>query len=176
MRCPFCQHIESRVLESRSADGGQSIRRRRECLRCDGRFTTYERIEVAPVTVVKRDGDRQLFDRTKLLRGVLLASEKTGISPAQIEAMVDKIESQLQQRILREVNSSEIGEMVLQSLRPLNEVAYIRFASVYRQFQSIRDFVEALDGVECPSASLPRQYHAHEDSELSLKYGSAVEV
>ncbi len=145
MRCTFCQHTDSRVLESRSAEGGQSIRRRRECLKCKRRFTTYERIEFVPVTVVKRDGQRESFDRSKLLRGVVRACEKTGVQPERIEAMVDEIEAQLQQQAAREVTSAEIGEMVLQLLQGLSEVAYVRFASVYRQFKGIRDFAEELN-------------------------------
>jgi transcriptional repressor NrdR len=144
MRCPFCQHGDNRVLESRSAESGQSVRRRRECLKCFRRFTTYERIEFVPVTVIKRNGDRQSFDRYKLLKGIVRACEKTGISAPQMENIVDEIESDLQQRVIREVSSSEIGELVLDSLKALSEVAYIRFASVYRKFQGIRDFVETL--------------------------------
>ncbi len=148
MRCPFCQHTDNRVLESRSAESGQSVRRRRECLKCGRRFTTYERIEFVPVTVIKRDGDRESFDRFKLLRGIIRACEKTGISSIQLETIVDEIESELQQRTIREVNSAEIGEMVLQNLRALSEVAYIRFASVYRKFQGIRDFVDTLNHLQ----------------------------
>ncbi len=144
MRCPFCQHGDNRVLESRSAESGQSVRRRRECLKCSRRFTTYERIEFVPVTVIKRNGDRQSFDRYKLLKGIVRACEKTGISSPQMENIVDEIESDLQQRVIREVPSSEIGELVLDSLKALSEVAYIRFASVYRKFQGIRDFVDTL--------------------------------
>ncbi len=144
MRCPFCQHGDNRVLESRSAESGQSVRRRRECLKCSRRFTTYERIEFVPVTVIKRNGDRQSFDRYKLLKGVVRACEKTGVSSPQMENIVDEIESDLQQRVIREVPSSEIGELVLDSLKALSEVAYIRFASVYRKFQGIRDFVDTL--------------------------------
>ena len=145
MQCPACQHTDSRVLESRSAEAGRSIRRRRECLSCSHRFTTYERVEFVPVTVLKRNGDRESFDRSKLLRGVVRACEKTGVAPAQIEALVDEIESLLQQRQNREVTSAEIGELVLGHLQALSEVAYIRFASVYRQFQGIRDFVDTLE-------------------------------
>ncbi len=145
MQCPACQHTDSRVLESRSAEAGRSIRRRRECLSCSHRFTTYERVEFVPVTVLKRNGDRESFDRSKLLRGVVRACEKTGVAPAQIEALVDEIESLLQQRQNREVTSAEIGELVLGHLQDLSEVAYIRFASVYRQFQGIRDFVDTLE-------------------------------
>lgn len=144
MRCPFCQHGDNRVLESRSAESGQSVRRRRECLKCSRRFTTYERIEFVPVTVIKRNGDRQSFDRYKLLKGIVRACEKTGVSAPQMENIVDEIESDLQQRVIREVPSSEIGELVLDNLKALSEVAYIRFASVYRKFQGIRDFVDTL--------------------------------
>jgi transcriptional repressor NrdR len=144
MRCPACGHTDSRVLESRSAESGQSIRRRRECLKCVQRFTTYERIEFVPITVIKREGDRESFDSSKLLRGIVRACEKTGVESQMHQAIVDEIESELQQRTLREVTSAEIGDMVLQRLRPLNEVAYVRFASVYRQFQGIRDFVDTL--------------------------------
>ncbi len=145
MRCPYCQHTESRVLESRSTEAGQSVRRRRECLRCKHRFTTYERIEFVPVTVIKRDGKRESFDSSKLLRGIVRACEKTGIPQRRLEALVDEIEAELQQRFGREVTSNEIGELVLQYLRGESEVAYVRFASVYQQFQGIRDFIETLD-------------------------------
>jgi transcriptional repressor NrdR len=148
MRCPFCQFTDNRVLESRSAEAGQSVRRRRECLRCSRRFTTYERIEFVPITVIKRNGDRESFDRSKLLRGVMRACEKTGVPLEQTEALVDEIEAELQQRAVREVNSNEIGELVLQNLRSLSEVAYIRFASVYRQFRGIRDFVDTLNDLK----------------------------
>ena len=144
MQCPYCQNTESRVLESRSTEGRQSIRRRRECLNCKHRFTTYERIEFVPITVIKRDGSRESFDRSKLLRGIIRACEKTGISYQRIEAIVDEIEVQLQQNFEREFTSNEIGELVLKYLRQENEVAYIRFASVYRKFQGIKDFVETL--------------------------------
>lgn len=152
MRCPFCQHSDNRVLESRSAEGGQSVRRRRECLKCARRFTTYERIEFVPITVIKRDGDRESFDRYKLLKGLARACEKTGVTTPQMERVVDDIESELQQRVVREVPSREIGELVLLHLRGLNEVAYIRFASVYRKFQGIRDFVETLDQLQNPNS------------------------
>ena len=144
MQCPFCQHPNNRVLESRSAESDRSIRRRRECLDCERRFTTYERIEYVPITVIKRDGARESFDRSKLLRGVVTACEKTGVSAHAMELLVDEIEAELQQQAIREVASEEIGEKVLIRLRRLSEVAYVRFASVYRQFQGIRDFAEAL--------------------------------
>lgn len=148
MRCPYCQHTESRVLESRSTEAGQSVRRRRECLQCKHRFTTYERIEFVPLTVIKRDGKRESFDRSKLLRGMVRACEKTGISQRRLDVLVDEIEAEIQQQSEREVTSNEIGELVLQYLRDESEVAYIRFASVYRQFQGIRDFVETLEGLK----------------------------
>lgn len=148
MRCPFCQFTDNRVLESRSAESGQSVRRRRECLRCNRRFTTYERIEFVPVTVIKRNGDRESFDASKLLRGIMRACEKTGVPTLVMENLVDEIEAELQQRAVREVPTSEIGEMVLQRLQSTNEVAYVRFASVYRQFRGIRDFADALNHLQ----------------------------
>ncbi len=148
MQCPACQHPDGRVLESRSAEGGHSIRRRRECLSCGRRFTTYERIEFVPVTVVKRDGRRESFDRSKLLRGLVTACGKTGVELDVIAAMVDDIEASLQLRDEREIASAEIGEAALQQLRGINEVAYVRFASVYRQFQGIHDFVQELQHLQ----------------------------
>ncbi|MFM8525415.1 MAG: transcriptional regulator NrdR [Cyanobacteriota bacterium] len=147
MECPSCQNTDSRVLESRSADGGRSVRRRRECLSCTTRFTTYERVETMPVIVVKRHGHREAFSRSKLLHGLLRACEKTGLEPARLEEVIDAIEQTLQQRNSREVSSNDIGELVLQQLGEISEVAYVRFASVYRQFQGIDDFVAALDGL-----------------------------
>ncbi|MGK7901826.1 MAG: transcriptional regulator NrdR [Hormoscilla sp.] len=144
MRCPFCQHTASRVLESRSTEEGQAVRRRRECLNCQRRFTTYERIEFVEIAVIKRDGQREPFDRCKLLRGIFKSCEKTGIQTARLEALVDEIEAELQRISMREVTSSLIGELVLQQLQQLSEVAYVRFASVYRQFQGIRDFLETV--------------------------------
>ena len=148
MYCPACQHTDSRVLESRSTESGKSVRRRRECLRCKYRFTTYERIEFVPITVIKRDGRRESFDNSKLLRGIVRACEKTGISHNRLQVLVDEIEEQLQQTVGREVNSSEIGELVLKSLREESEVAYVRFASVYKKFQGIKDFVEILEHLQ----------------------------
>ena len=148
MRCPFCQHTDNRVLESRSAEASHSVRRRRECLKCSRRFTTYERIEFVPITIIKRNSDRESFDRSKLLRGIVRACEKTGIPSSRLEALVDEIEAELQQRAVREVPSTEIGELVLQRLQFVSEVAYIRFASVYRQFQGIRDFIDTLNHLQ----------------------------
>ena len=148
MLCPDCQHTESRVLESRSTEGRRSIRRRRECLRCKQRFTTYERIELVPITVVKSDGSRESFDRFKLMRGIIRASEKTGVTTQKIESIVDEIEAKLQQNTEREFPSTQIGGLVLKHLRRESEVAYIRFASVYRQFQGIKDFIETLHDLQ----------------------------
>ena len=148
MHCPSCQHRESRVLESRSTEGGRSIRRRRECLNCKHRFTTYERIEFVPITVIKRDGGRESFDRSKLLRGIVRACEKTEIPHKKVETIVDDLEAKLQQTLEREFSSSEIGELVLQRLRHESEVAYVRFASVYRKFQGIKDFAETLNHLQ----------------------------
>lgn len=148
MQCPYCQYTESRVLESRSAELGKSVRRRRECLNCQRRFTTFERIEFVPITVTKRDDSHQSFDRSKILHGMVRACEKTGVSQDQLLLIIDEIESQLQSRPDRLVSSVEIGEMVLTHLRQLNEVAYVRFASVYRQFQGVHDFAETLKQLE----------------------------
>ncbi len=144
MQCPSCQHPESRVLESRPTEAGRSIRRRRECLQCRCRFTTYERLEFAPLAVVKRDGKREEFDREKLRRGLTLACEKTGISLERLDEIATEIEANLQARGEREVTSTEIGAFVLSVLRQESEVAYLRFASVYQKFQRLQDFTEAL--------------------------------
>jgi len=154
MHCPHCQYTESRVLESRSTEAGLSIRRRRECLRCQHRFTTYERIEFVPITVIKRDLSRESFDRSKLLRGIVRACQKTGVADGKLEGIVDEIIAQLQQQSRREVTSAEIGELVLQYLEPESVVAYVRFASVYQQFQGIRDFVAILKRLEEESKEL----------------------
>jgi len=145
MQCPYCQHNNSRVLESRSSEGGQSIRRRRECLECKHRFTTYERVEFVPITVIKADGKKESFDPSKLLRGMVRACEKTGLSYQRLERIVEDIEAQIQQSNNREISSQDIGQLVLKYLQKENEVAYIRFASVYGRFQGITDFVETLN-------------------------------
>ena len=148
MQCPSCQNTDSRVLESRSADSGRSVRRRRECLNCDFRFTTYERVETTPITVLKKSGAKELFNRTKIISGLSRACEKTLINGPKIEFIVDEIELQLHQGIGKEIKSIEIGEMVLAHLKEINEVAYIRFASVYRQFHGINDFITTLDSLK----------------------------
>lgn len=176
MRCPFCHFTDNRVLESRSAEAGQSIRRRRECLRCKRRFTTYEQIEFVPITVIKRDSRRESFDRSKLLRGIIRACEKTGIPQIQLESLADELESTLQQREVREVTSSEIGEMVLEKLQFLSEVAYVRFASVYRQFQGIRDFIDALNHLSTTSLTLSRNHSGEQNLPSSLPQTSEPET
>ena len=144
MKCPKCSSHNIRVLESRSAEAGQSVRRRRECMECKFRFTTYERIEFVPIMVLKRDGTRESFDRTKILRGVMRACEKTDVSVKAMEELVESIEESLQLADKQEVSTKEIGNMVLKRLQDLSEVAYVRFASVYRQFQGVRDFMDEL--------------------------------
>ena len=148
MQCPSCQNTDSRVLESRSADSGKSVRRRRECLNCDFRFTTYERVETTPITVLKRSGAKELFNRSKIINGLNRACEKTLIHGSKIEFIVDEIELVLHQGVCKEIKSIEIGEMVLTHLKDINEVAYIRFASVYRQFNGINDFMKTLEALK----------------------------
>lgn len=145
MKCPYCGYEESKVIDSRPADEGERIRRRRECLKCGKRFTTHEVIETVPIIVVKRDKSREVFDRDKLTAGLLRACEKRPVSINQIEKMVDTIESQLQQSLDREVTSMQIGELTMEQLKNVDEVAYVRFASVYRQFKDINTFMEELN-------------------------------
>ena len=145
MKCPYCGYEESKVIDSRPADEGERIRRRRECLKCGKRFTTHEVIETVPIIVVKRDKSREVFDRNKLTAGILRACEKRPVSITQIEKMVDNIESQLQQSLDREVTSMTIGELTMEQLKSVDEVAYVRFASVYRQFKDINTFMEELN-------------------------------
>ncbi len=154
MQCPSCQNTDSRVLESRAADGGRSVRRRRECLNCDFRFTTYERVETIPITVLKRNGSRETFSKSKLLHGLTRACEKTSIEAEKLEVLVDELELKLQQSSIREVSSTEIGEMVLSRLSEMNEVAYVRFASVYSQFRGISDFIAALERLNARKGEL----------------------
>ena len=154
MQCPSCQNTDSRVLESRAADGGKSVRRRRECLNCEFRFTTYERVETIPISVLKRNGSREIFNRTKLLNGLTRASEKTNVGQAKIEMLVNELESKLHQRNIKEITSHEIGEMALNELQEVSEVAYVRFASVYKQFHGINEFVEALESINSSKEQL----------------------
>ncbi|MDR0915030.1 MAG: transcriptional regulator NrdR [Oscillospiraceae bacterium] len=145
MKCPFCAFEESKVIDSRSADDGERIRRRRECLNCQKRFTTHENIETVPIIVVKRDKSREAFDRNKLFKGILRACEKRPVSIEQTEGIVDKIEAALQKSLDREVTSLQIGELAMTEIKKVDEVAYVRFASVYRQFKDINTFLEELN-------------------------------
>ncbi len=144
MRCIFCGHPESKVIDSRSADDGSAIRRRRECLECGKRFTSYEKVENIPLIVVKKDKTRQQFDRDKLLTGLLRACEKRPVSLEQLESVVDNVENSIQNSLKREISSVEIGEIVMKELKNIDEVAYVRFASVYRQFRDVNTFMDEL--------------------------------
>lgn len=144
MKCPFCSYFESKVNDSRPTDEGQAIRRRRECIKCGKRFTTYEKIEEIPIIVVKKDGNRQSYDRNKLLNGIIKACEKRPVSMSTIEKIVDDIEKSLSNSLEREVTSVEIGEMIMDKLKDIDEVSYVRFASVYRQFKDVNSFMEEL--------------------------------
>ena len=145
MKCPYCAFLESKVVDSRPADEGASIRRRRECLSCHKRFTTYETMESLPLMVVKKDGSRQSFDRSKVTGGVIRACEKRPVSYQDMEGLVAEIEQVLQNQMEREISSAQIGELVMDRLKKLDEVAYVRFASVYRQFKDINTFMTELN-------------------------------
>ncbi len=144
MKCPFCGYTESKVIDSRPAEEGATIRRRRECLACGKRFTTYEIIERLPLVVVKRDGSRQSFDKVKLINGMVRACEKRPVSLQTLEQIADEIEQELQSNLEREVSTVDVGEMVMKRLKDIDEVAYVRFASVYRSFKDINTFMEEL--------------------------------
>ena len=145
MKCPFCGKLESKVVDSRPSDEGASIRRRRECLECHKRFTTYETMESLPLVVIKKDGSRQTFDKDKLLGSMLKACEKRSVPMSKLEEIANEIEQTLQNDMEREVSSSVIGELVMEKLKDVDEVAYVRFASVYRQFKDIGTFMEELN-------------------------------
>ncbi len=145
MKCPYCGYKESRVVDSRPADEGNSIRRRRECLSCEKRFTTYETMESLPMVVIKKDGSRQTFDRSKILNGMIRACEKRPVPLAELEKLTDEIEQNLQNSLEREVSTEAIGEQVMEKLKGVDEVAYVRFASVYRQFKDINTFMSELN-------------------------------
>ena len=144
MKCPYCGYQESKVVDSRPADEG-SIRRRRECLRCERRFTTYETVESLPMVVIKKDGSRQTFDRSKVLRGIQRSCEKRPVPVADMERMATEIEQELQNNLEREISTELVGEMVMDKLKKADEVAYVRFASVYRQFKDINTFMSDLN-------------------------------
>ena len=144
MKCPYCGFSESKVVDSRPADEG-SIRRRRECLQCERRFTTYETVESLPMVVIKKDGSRQTFDRSKVLRGIQRSCEKRPVPVADMERMALEIEQELQNKLEREISTELVGEMVMDKLKKADEVAYVRFASVYRQFKVINTFISELN-------------------------------
>ena len=144
MKCPYCAHLGDKVVDSRESKEGEVIRRRRECLDCSRRFTSYERIDEIPYMVVKKDGSRERFERQKLVAGLLKACEKRPVSVAQVEAVADKVEAALQERPEKEIATAEIGQAVMEELKRLDKVAYVRFASVYRHFRDIGEFMNEL--------------------------------
>jgi transcriptional repressor NrdR len=144
MKCPYCGFIEDKVIDSRPTDEGSAIRRRRECLKCFKRFTTYEKVESLPLMVIKKDKTRQPYDREKLMNGLLRACEKRPISINDLEKLVEEVESQIYNSLQREITTTDIGEMVMVKLKDLDDVAYVRFASVYRQFKDINTFMDEL--------------------------------
>jgi len=147
VKCPYCGHLEEKVVDSREGKDGAVVRRRRECQQCLKRFTTYERIEEIHFMVIKADGRREPFDRNKILAGLLKATQKRPVSVVQLEQIVDEIESRLAERAEREMPSAEIGELIMERLHEIDEVAYVRFASVYRQFKDVSQFVEEIKGL-----------------------------
>lgn len=147
MKCPFCNFDDSKVLDSRSTEDNTSIRRRRECLKCQRRFTTYEKVEDIPVYVIKKDGTREPFDKRKVLTGMLKSFEKRPVSITKIEEIANDVEKQIYNTMQQEVTSNHIGELVMQRLKDIDDVAYVRFASVYRQFKDINTFMEELQKI-----------------------------
>lgn len=148
MKCPFCAYEDSKVIDSRPTDENQTIRRRRECIYCKKRFTTYEKIEKVPIVIVKKDGTRQTFDRNKVLNGMIRACEKRPVSIQTLENAVDNIEKQIYNTLDREIKSDLVGELVMEELKEIDEISYVRFASVYRQFKDINSFMEELKNIQ----------------------------
>ena len=144
MKCPFCESLENKVLESRKLEEGRLIRRRRKCSSCDSKFTSYERIIESPIWVIKKDGSREKFSRAKILDGILRATKKRGISVEAVEALIDDIERSIHKESGREVSTTRIGELVMERLRNIDEVAYVRFASVYKQFDDVSEFAKEI--------------------------------
>jgi transcriptional repressor NrdR len=144
VKCPFCAHIDDKVIDSREGRVGDTIRRRRECLKCGRRFTTYERIDEIPYMVIKKDGRRERFERQKILQGLLKACEKRPVATPKLEAIVDEIEGVVQESTERELTTTEIGEMIMRGLKKLDKVAYVRFASVYMDFKDVQEFMSEL--------------------------------
>lgn len=147
MKCPFCNHLQDKVVDSRESKEGDAIRRRRECLACEKRYTTYERIDEVPYMVIKKDGRRERFDRQKLLQGLLKSCEKRPVPTGKLEALVDEVERFVHDAPERERNTSEIGELLMTRLRKLDKVAYVRFASVYLDFKDVKEFMSELKGL-----------------------------
>jgi transcriptional repressor NrdR len=147
LNCPFCGGLESKVVDSRASEEGNAIRRRRECLVCQKRFTTYERIEEVPLIVIKKDGRREPFDRAKVLNGLVKACEKRPVSYATLEKLVDNVERELRNRMEQELASTVVGELIMEGLKSIDEVAYVRFASVYRQFKDLSDLMHELQNL-----------------------------
>jgi len=145
MKCPFCGDLESKVVDSRHSEDGLSIRRRRECLKCQRRFTTYEIVESLPIIVVKRNGSRQAFDRNKIMQSMVRAFDKRQVETADLDRITTEIEQTIQNSLEREISTDKIGEMVMERIKPLDEVAYIRFASVYRRFQNVNEFIREIN-------------------------------
>ncbi len=156
MHCPFCGHLEDKVVDSRESREGDSIRRRRECLSCGRRFTSYERVEEVPLVILKKDGRREPFERQKLMKGLLAACQKRPVSLARIEQLVGDVHARLLERPDREIRSRDLGELIMDELKGLDQVAYVRFASVYREFKDLPDFVKALEGLMHKEGSTAR--------------------
>jgi transcriptional repressor NrdR len=144
LKCPYCAYEESKVVDSRSTEDDMAIRRRRECLKCSKRYTTYEKIEDIPILVIKKDSSREYFDKSKVINGLLKACQKRPVSRAQIETIANDIEKQISNQMLTEVRSDYVGELIMESLKTIDDVAYVRFASVYRQFKDINTFMEEI--------------------------------
>jgi transcriptional repressor NrdR len=148
MRCPFCGHDETKVVDSRVSESQDAIRRRRECLSCEQRFTTYERVEDMPLMVLKKDGHREPFDRGKLMRGLVVATVKRNVTPQQLEGLIDAVEAELHNSFRYEISAKQLGDLVLAHLKDLDRVAYVRFASVYKDFQDLDEFTRELKGLK----------------------------
>ena len=147
MKCPFCGYLESKVIDSRSTEESNAIRRRRECSKCNKRYTTYEKVEDIPLLVVKKNSTREYFDKNKIINGILISAQKRPVSRSQIEKISEDIEKQLSNSMVTEVRSQEIGEMIMDRLKDIDEVSYVRFASVYRQFKDINTFMEEIESL-----------------------------
>ncbi len=170
MHCPFCGHIEDKVVDSRESREGDSIRRRRECLSCGRRFTSYERVEEVPLVILKKDGRREPFERQKLMKGLLAACQKRPVSLDRIEQLVGDVHARLMERPDREIRSRELGELIMDELKGLDQVAYVRFASVYREFKDLPDFVKALEGLMHKEAATGR------GDSMTVLYGGSVKA